>query len=241
MSLSIVIPLRVTDVYRRRNWTVIFNHTREVAEALGAELVVAEHGRNYADRPGVRRVEVPGRFSRSKARNLGWRAATGAIVCFLDSDMVMPLKSWVGSVEAAADYDCFSPSRRLFNLGRLKTENRIRDGRYTFSPHGLPSIQGNLFGGIAFCRRSFLVDVGGWDERFAGHGYEDIAMEKLAYAGGYSVGFGDYPPIHLYHTSRQSTGKRRARDLYRSEYAGRKFADILTRRGLVAPDRTPKP
>lgn len=237
--LSIVVPLRVTDQTRARNWRVVYNHAVDVCALLHAELVVAEWGGNFANGFECRRIQGEGKFNRSRARNVGWRAAAGSLVCFLDSDLVMPLADWSRAYEAAQKFDAFSPGRRLVKLGPLKTKNRIKSDRYTFAPHGLKSRAANLFGGIAFASREFLETIDGWDERFSSYGFEDIAIEKTAKAGRYRIGWGNALPIHLWHGGKQRNGKKRMRAVYRREYACRTFADILTRRGVPVPAKLP--
>jgi uncharacterized radical SAM superfamily Fe-S cluster-containing enzyme len=208
-TISICIPLRVTDSYRRINWLVCCAELQKiVARRPDVEIVVAEwDGTHAVDCEHVKRVEGIGQFTRSRARNAALAAATGEMICFLDSDMIMTTDAWEESIETAKRYDCYSPFTKFKRLGKLKTQNRINQD-HTFNwalpvnndiGGSLAQLKGNLTGGIFICKRSFIESVNGWDERFKGWGYEDIALCKHAERGGYKVGWGLHQALHLFH------------------------------------------
>lgn len=238
MSLTICVPLRCADSYRLRNWKVVYHHLAEVCKRHDLPMVVAECGGQHATGLECTRVDVPIPWGNSKSRNVAWQHAETDRICFADADFVMPMEAWDVAIERSADFDCYSPNKRKMTLGPKQTWNRLDGHVFQFDrPRDLPTKRGNLFGQISFCTRQFLQDIGGWDERFQGWGYEDTAIEKLANVGGYSIGFDDFVPIHLYHTRRQRVGAKATHRLYQREYAGRSFADILTRRGVEMPIR----
>lgn len=239
MKLSICTPLRVTDSFRRRNWAVVSAEMTSLKESLDFEWVVAEQGGRYADIAACTRVEVAGSFTRSKARNIAMRASHGDLLCFLDADLLMSPVDWQSCSTQAAEYDCFSPCISMIKLGPQQTWNRLQGNRFLFDRLGgdLARCRTNLFAAIAFCRRQFIEEVGGWDERFKGWGWEDTAMSHLAYQGHYSIGWGSCVPVHLYHTTQQRNGKDKTSTLYRRLYKGKSFERVLAGRGVAPPQK----
>lgn len=233
MNISIVVPLFASCPYRRRNWKVIANELSALAEKRGdVEVIAAEHGHQHAaGLPYIQRVDVPV-FTRSKARNAGWRAATAERICFCDSDMVMTLDAWEKAIEESARVDCYNPSAQCWKPGPRKTANRITtDHRYRFDlplrGTGLKPSRANLTGGIFFTTREFLERVGGWDEDFCGWGYEDTALGILARRAGVTIATGTTVgrPIHLWHPNpkrRKGTTKVLHEKYLRSEPAREK-------------------
>ena len=79
-----------------------------VGALAGAELVIVQQGVGDAEAV-CRRAGVPARVVRdpgvgaSRARNLGWRAALGAVVAFTDDDCVVPVRWLADHVAALAE------------------------------------------------------------------------------------------------------------------------------------------
>jgi glycosyltransferase involved in cell wall biosynthesis len=234
VKLAICTPLRITDGDRLRNWNTVYRETCAACDRIGAEWIVAEGGGQYANRPGVIHVPVA-HFNRARARNLAWRATDADLICFLDADVVMRPEAWPAAIAAAEKLDCYTPSSSLLKLGPTQTRNRCTDQGFVFNAYGVARFRGNLFGAISFCRRSFLQEVGGWDERFKGWGYEDTALEWLANSGGYRIGWDDHDVFHLYHGRGQRKGKQSTHALYLRDYNNRSFEEALRRRGVDPP------
>lgn len=231
-AISICVPLLAANPSRLRNWRAIANELSALAARRGdVEIIVAEHTHNHAEGyPHFKRVEVPGAFCRSKARNVAWKAATSDRLCFCDSDMVMSPDAWDKAIDEAQRYDCYTPSKQFRKLTAAQTSANIIDGRVQFdkSLRRAKPKPANLSGGIFFCSRQFMVDVNGWDERFRGHGMEDIAINRLARVGGFNVGYGVHVgrPIHLWHANAKP-GRSRTRLVYLKFYAGKSFDQIV--------------
>jgi glycosyltransferase involved in cell wall biosynthesis len=81
-----------------------------VAAAPGSALVVVEQGRTGSAGELVARLAVPATVVEdagrgvSRARNLGWRAATSALVAFTDDDCVVPV-TWLADHQRALAVD----------------------------------------------------------------------------------------------------------------------------------------
>lgn len=208
-AVSICIPLKVTNTFRRLNWLVCSAELKKLAAIRGdVQVIAAEWGGEHAiGHDHVTRVQGSGYFTRSRARNAAMGVAKSDMICFLDSDMIMSTDAWMTAIESAKQFDCYSPYRKLKRLGKMKTRNRINDD-LSFNwdipinnreGGRLKQLSGNLAGGIFFCRRTFIESVNGWDERFVGWGYEDIALCKHAERGGYKIGWEQHQALHLWH------------------------------------------
>lgn len=159
--------------------------TADVATASGVRLLRAQ-------RPGT-----------SLARNIGWRAATHALVAFTDDDvevdatwpdamassLAQPDRSWVtgwiGVHEAM-------PGAEEFNPLMLRTEPAQLDGSYC-GPMGASANFG--------VRRQALADVGGYDERLGPGTWTAAAEDAQLFDRLITAGHvGRYEPgVRVYH------------------------------------------
>ena len=125
------------------------------------------------------------------ARNIGWRAATADWVVFLDDD-VLPERDWLQRL--ATDLDL--PASVAGSQGRIEVplpEDR-RSTDWERNVHGLESAR-YATADMAY-RRSALVELDGFDERF-GHAYrEDADLALRALAAGYRLETGTRLSTH---------------------------------------------
>lgn len=202
------------------------------------DVIVVDQSRGAAPRepadepPRVRVVPDPG-VGASRARNLGWRAATTDWVAFFDDDCA-PAADWVerlaGVVEANPDATCVS--------GRM-----VEDGATVFAVPARRRLEGRWvapwrvgFGACLAVRQAMVGEIGGWDERL-GPGDPDFpAAEDMdfiyrlmrAHAVAYLV-----PGLEVRHAERREPGSLPA--LHRTYARG--FAGVATkqlRQGDVA-------
>jgi glycosyltransferase involved in cell wall biosynthesis len=114
--------------------------------------------------PVCRYIAVSGAHGPAAARNVGWRAARGAIIAFTDDDCI-PLPNWL-----AAGLAALAPNVTAV-WGQLIMPLPPRPTDYQRDAAGLahaPFVTANCF-----IRRSALVAVGGFDERFTAAWRED--------------------------------------------------------------------
>jgi cellulose synthase/poly-beta-1,6-N-acetylglucosamine synthase-like glycosyltransferase len=139
------------------------------------EIVIADDAASEATR---RQVELMARTSRAclryvpvehahgpaAARNVGWRAARGAIIAFTDDDTI-PAQNWlkVGVDVFACDVDA-AWGRIVMPLHKTPTD-------YELNAAGLEEAE--FATANCFYRRSVLEFVGGFDERFTQAWRED--------------------------------------------------------------------
>jgi len=150
-----------------------------------------------ADRDGVEHAwsaaGLPGRLVRgatpgaSAARNEGWRAARGAVVLFLDDDVLAePGLAAAHAREHAAD-----PAADLAVLGGVRWADDLRVSAFMRWIEGLQfdfaamepgALTGwwHFYTANASVKRAALEQVGGFDARGLPFGYEDLDVAKRA-------------------------------------------------------------
>lgn len=115
-------------------------------------------------RPAVRYLAVSGRHGPAVARNVGWRAARGAIVAFTDDDTVADPRWLAAGLAAFVDGVAGVAGRVVVPLPATPTD-------YERDAAGLEV--GQFVTANCFYRRDALAAVGGFDERFEAPWRED--------------------------------------------------------------------
>lgn len=127
--------------------------TRAVVEALAVRAPVA-----------VQYLAVTGRHGPAAARNLGWRAARGAVIAFTDDDTV-PAPDWLAEGVAALQEDVVGAwGRIVVPLRDVPTDYERDIGRLETAEAATAN---------CFYRRGALAAIGGFDERFTSAWRED--------------------------------------------------------------------
>lgn len=146
---------------------------------------------SWADHLDLVVLDADEKASASYARNVGARASTGDFVLFCDADdEVGP--DWVASMVrplAMGDAD-FVGGRIVVDQSNLPAwiydlRYESNDGRCVQRPSGrLPYVMSASLG----CRREALDDIGGFDESFAGAGYEEVDLAWRLLRAGFRIG-----------------------------------------------------
>jgi glycosyltransferase involved in cell wall biosynthesis len=104
----------------------------------------------------------PGAFTAARARNLGWRHATGELILFLDGDTILnsdfPLAALAELRKDPANAAAWGHRREVCPC--LSVYIRILDLDWVFAPGETP-----YCGGDVLMRRAALESVGGFDEK----------------------------------------------------------------------------
>ena len=135
----------------------------------------------------------------AKARNTGWKASSGEIICFTDADCV-PEKEWVAKLVACysgpeiggvgGSYDIVNGERLL--PACIHQEIRERHLR-------MPT-QVNYLGSFNLSyRRNVLTEAGGFDESFTRASGEDNDLSYRVIKNGYTLLFNEHAKVaHCY-------------------------------------------
>lgn len=123
--------------------------------------------------PDVKVITIDdGKPSAARARNLGWRAATGELVHFVDGDAALTPYWVTHAVSAMLDPMVAAVSGRLKERHpEQSVYNRFADLDW---PHGSGSV--DTFGGIVLVRREALERCGGFDESIRSGEEPELAL-----------------------------------------------------------------
>jgi glycosyltransferase involved in cell wall biosynthesis len=186
MMLSVVIPTRDKRPLLERTLAAL--RAQDLGDCAW-EIVVVDDGstddtaaalRRLAGLPGplLRVVSPPRNVGRAAARNLGWQAATGQWVLFLDDDIVAP----PGLL--AAHLAMLAGDPRRGTIGPAVTDATIVDAPHFhyLDTRGVAKLAAGLAPARYFVTqnaaapRAALAAVGGFDEGFAAYGFEDMDL-----------------------------------------------------------------
>jgi glycosyltransferase involved in cell wall biosynthesis len=184
-TTSTVAPGDVSVVVCTRNRPVLLEGCLDALAALHPaprEVIVVDNAPDddrtamVAERYGVRYVTEP-RPGLDRARNLGWRAAEGVVVAYVDDD-ARPHRGWVGALAAGYRHERIGAVTGLVAPAELATPAQVRfelhEGgmgkgfdRRLFGPDDVASLQAFRLGvGTNMSiRRAVLEGIGGFDDR----------------------------------------------------------------------------
>lgn len=186
MLLSVVIPTFCKPDLLGRTLTAL--EQQDLPHALDWEVVVVDDGSDDGRTPGViesARSGLPivaagcGRNEgRARARNRGWRAASGRWVLFLDDDIVLRPGALAAHVDAQRE-------REGAHLGTVVTAPEIIDSPLFeyLDTRGVAKCVGQsevparyLLTQNVSVPRAALEAIGGFDEEFGAYGFEDMEI-----------------------------------------------------------------
>jgi glycosyltransferase involved in cell wall biosynthesis len=168
----------------------------------------------------------PGPFTAARARNFGWRHATGEIILFLDGDTILNADFPIAALEKLREDESYAAAwghRREISPCR-SNYIRILDLDWVYPPGETP-----FFGGDVLIRRAVLEQVNGFDETLIAG--EEPEMCRRIRSQGWRIQHIDVPmTLHDLAITRFSQYWRR------SQRAGFAYAAVSTRfRGTAEP------
>jgi glycosyltransferase involved in cell wall biosynthesis len=192
-AISVVVP-----TYRRPQWlerclrallAQNFSGRYEIVVADDeasplTEAAVMRLSRDFPNAAELRYVAVTATQGPAGARNCGWRIARGDIIAFTDDDTI-PAYDWLSCGAAAM------AGSRIAVGGRVKMPIPEKPTDYQLNESGLGEAE--FVTANCFVRRSALVEVGGFDERFTAAWREDSDLQFMLMRryGEHSVGRAD--------------------------------------------------
>ncbi|MEZ4388298.1 MAG: glycosyltransferase [Candidatus Krumholzibacteriia bacterium] len=209
MKLSVVIPTLDKRPLLERTLAALLSQDAGTAEW---EVVVVDDGstddtaallaRLAAADGRVRPVSPPRNVGRARARNLGWRAASGRWVLFLDDDILAPpglLRAHLAVLAAGEAVGTIGPTRTAPEILDAAHFHYIDTRGVAKLPAG-PAPGKYLVTQNAAVPREALAAVGGFDEGYAAYGFEDMDLGFCLEDAG--VRFQVLPapvPLHIHH------------------------------------------
>ena len=200
----------------------------------------------------------PGPFNKAWGLNLAFGFAQESVLAIGDADVIAPY-TFAAAAEHCRNMAAAKPYRTIVDLTPEETA-RVRAGEWGLLParpaHALPDREGHgveqragpkgstnplrsrshvvFAGGLFLIQREWFLRVGGFDERFLGWGFEDVAMTyKLKRAGVRAAQVVGAPALHLWHPYLAETtfahphyaDNRRLRDAYKA-YSDAEFTRL---------------
>jgi len=185
VRLSVVIP-----TYRRPALIVrcLEALVAQRLDAAAFEVIVVDDGRTADTEAAVegvarahpahaiRYLRPQGGQGPAAARNAGWHAARAPVVAFTDDDTV-PAPDWLGAAERVLDPGVVAVAGRVVVPAPNAPVNGVAAAPtdHELMTRGLESAE--FVTANAFVRRSALIEVGGFDERFKRAWREDSDLQ----------------------------------------------------------------
>lgn len=162
MSVSCIIPFRSDDPIREELFEITLG--RIMTYFPDWEIFIGDN---------------EGEFSRSKARNSGASFAQGDTLVFCDADTIWN-PDYLLAAEILADNGWALPYTMYYNLTEDATEAILRCDTFDLlmepEPEEYEHALDYVISGTVVVPRKAFEEVGGYDERFIGWGYEDDAF-----------------------------------------------------------------
>ncbi len=203
-TVSVIIPVHRKSATLRHCLSAVARSAYPPKEVIVCDQSPGGQNADAARQPGVRHVACAGASGAAGTRNAGARAATGELLAFIDSDVVIgpeTLSMLVAGMEAAPDigavfgaYAPHTPERNFAsvykNLYHCHTHRRSAGGVASF------------WTGCGCVRREAFEQVNGFDEAYTFCGVEDIDLGRRIAATGWRVLC--MPEIEVVHLKRRT-------------------------------------
>lgn len=201
--MSIVIPYRMNNIQRKDAMICVVKELKR--QFPSSEIILGYDNKNTE-------------FSRALAINNGVRASKGDLLFISDSDMMIPNGDIRTSLEMLDDHEMVIPYGKVYDLYPRITEKILKScTRPSYKilraeSMGVRDIRGDrLGGGMLIISREYFDEVGEYDERFVGWGWEDTAFcwkVDIKYEG---YGLNTYgEAYHLWHERDNRTNNQNA-------------------------------
>jgi GT2 family glycosyltransferase len=209
MTLTVVIPTRDKRPLLQRTLAALL---AQDAGDIAWDVVVVNDGSGddtgeflageAARQPRLTVVSPPANVGRAAARNLGWRAATGRWILFLDDDILAPPGLLAAHLAVLASGD------GVGTIGPAVTDPAIIDAPHFhyIDTRGVAKLPSGPAPGKYFVTqnaavpRDALERIGGFDEDFSAYGFEDMDIGfRLEEAGVAFRVLPDPAPLHIHH------------------------------------------
>ena len=141
-------------------------------------------------------------FNRSRAYNRGTALTDANVLCYIESDTVLPYAQLQSAIEWAVTPGLIVPFSFQHKLGNMDS-HLVRGGAdyRMFEGEAIHDTWASTInhGSACVISRQTLRSAGQWDEAFEGHGHDDTAMKIAFEMTGSSTRFVGGQAHHLYH------------------------------------------
>lgn len=186
MNAAILIGFRDrgTDPLRKAN----LNHVLDYWEPFGLPIHVVDDGGSGAEQ-----------FNRHKAYNRAAHQTTADILCYVESDMLLPYHQMDEAIQAAHTPGLVVPFTERHEYGPTESQAiRAGDDPHTHTATVIKP-KPRRTGAINVLSRTTLHMVGGYDEQFTGCWFDDKSMHRAFDVAVAPTRWIEGPSYHLYH------------------------------------------
>lgn len=111
-------------------------------------------------------------FEKSKLYNIAAKLSNAKYLWFLDCDVILPFKDIVDHID---DQDFIQPFSKIYNLDKKESQLFINSTGFNLDNYKFDDYLGKY---CFIIKKSKYIEVGGFDERFFGWGWEDLDFIK---------------------------------------------------------------
>lgn len=204
----------------------------------------------YLDYPQPRISCIP--------RNVGWKAAGGDIIVFTESECLHVGETIKQITDRLQETEMTPVATQVWTMGqriygKLSDDDFRHPGRILSHEYAQLTDNGNMnninapdadfaitgsmncvVGCLFACRKKWLEKVGGFDESFQGHGFDDFDLfNRLAMIGHGIVHCNDIPVIHQWHEKNYSY------NIYEAAEHNGKISEDNVKKGIYKVNGSP--
>lgn len=211
MNVTIIISYRELDNYRKKNLDLVIQYLQIVLDK--AEIIVVEQDEvsKFENKYAIKHIFLPnyGEFNKSMCYNVGARMATNENLLFHDADCILDMHNYFLSLKKMEEgVQIINPYKDIYFLDEHYTEWFCKFN-LDFSKLGLfntrPVTNGVISGGVFFIKKETYYELGGFEEKCVGYGYEDSIFDIKIRSLGYKVLTNKENMVHLWHPKLNST------------------------------------
>jgi len=173
-AITFIIPFRGNDRLLQLNKCV----NNLILRYPTCEILIIEEGQSRVIKrsiPGTRYMFVFNKrlFNKSKCFNIGFLVASNNIICGLDCDIIIPSTLLDLTLKKVNENKVVFPGNDIYYVYKNVDINNLTEKVWYHKTWSKDRAEWQFHGGIFICNKQAYVTVGGFDQRFEGHGGED--------------------------------------------------------------------
>lgn len=226
--VSFIISYMKVDESREANLNCVL--TVLASLPVEKQIIVVEQGEKqtvFSDLLDVIFVEKEGLFHKSFLYNTAVPYAKFDTLFFHDADLFMSVGLYLENITQALVCDVVNPYNKLIYLSPQETV-RLRNNPFKARRfRGVRTLHPRIISGGCFCiKKRLYQQIGGFDERFIGYGYEDseFDLRLKEYDPSWYLNVSGFA-LHLHHLPQDKTVRNKLLYIKEKEkYPPREFA-----------------
>ena len=199
--ITFILTYMGADKYRQKNIDFVIKKIQSLP--IVKQILVVEQGmeRTYFNEfIDIIFVKKPGLFHKSLLYNIGVKYSKYDLLFFHDIDLFMNQKSYLKSIEDLKDYDVVDPYLTIMYFDENSSKGIMKGLRKSGKRPYKILTSGVISGGCFLMKKEKFNEIGGFDERCIGYGYEDDVFDIKMKLNKLNIKRNkEYYCVHLYH------------------------------------------